>query len=667
MISMAIADHDTHELLEKEWLLTNNRGSFSSSTVLAIDTRRYHGLLTGSLTPPANRIVSLSKCVESVTIGDREIPLSSFEFDGAIDPQGFHNLTRFRRDIGAHFDFDLDGLKLTKSIYLLDDRDVIALVYDFSGLCQEAEFCVRPLIAMRDFHLLQVSQTAFNAELRYDGLSVTNRQLPDSEIFLRSDQMWFENSEQWWHRFFYRKERQRGQDCFEDLYSPGVFKCRIDSDCRIVIWASLGKCGSAHESLGISLDEALGKLTAHRKNVVSKAKKGSMQLQQLFIAADQFVVEREINGIRKPTILAGFPWFLDWGRDAFIALEGLLLCTERFEEAAGVLTTFASAVSEGMVPNRFDDYGNDPHYNSVDASLWFAHAAFRYLAASDDRVTFEKNLLPAIRHIVDRYQNSTRFGIHADTDGLICAGDEQTQLTWMDAKNNGVAFTPRHGKPVEVNALWYSGLCSLAEYYRDIENPSEATWMDAEYYGTMAEKVGESFCSLFWNRQANCLYDCINDNGHPDASIRPNQIYAVSLPFSPLSLHQQQSVVQSVRHLLLTDYGLRTLCPTDERYRPRYTGNPFERDSTYHQGIVWSHLIGAFIEAYLKVTDYSSNALKEAKGFLAPLLEHLTEDGCMPSISEIFDADEAQKARGCFAQAWSVAEVLRAYRIIEAG
>ena len=666
-ISLALTENETQDLFKKEWLLTNSRGSFSSSTIAGIDTRRYHGLLTGTLTPPANRIVSLSKCLESITVGEKRIDISTFEFDGRITPEGFKNLTGFRRDIGVHFDFDLGAGKLTKSIYLLQDRDVIAMVYDFSNITEKAQLSVRPFIAMRDFHSLQTSKTAFSSEWQHDGLCVSNSQLSETELFLRSEQMWFEKSDQWWYRFFYRNERERGQDCFEDLYSPGTFNCQIESDRRVVVWASLSEKGTADQLLNITVDSAIDRLVDHQKKVIEKTGNKDRHLRHLFVAADQFIVERLINDKKTPTILAGFPWFLDWGRDAFIALEGLLLCTDRFKDAAGVLTTFASAVSEGMIPNRFDDYGNQPHYNSVDASLWFAHSAFRYLAVTGDRQTFEEELLNAIRHIIDRYQNSTRFGIHADDDGLIVAGDKNTQLTWMDAKCDDIAFTPRYGKAVEINALWYSCLCSLAEYYRETETPSEATWMDSQYYGSMAEKVGQSFCDLFWNQQANCLYDCILDDDHPDASIRPNQIYAVSLPFSPLTPKQQHAVVHTVQKHLLTPYGLRTLSPSDERYRPRYQGDSFERDSAYHQGTAWPHLIGAFIEAYLKVNEFSGSSFNEASQFLAPLLEHLSNDGCIPAISEIFDGDQPQKPKGCFTQAWSVAEVLRAYQMIQAG
>ena len=375
------------------------------------------------------------------------------------------------------------------------------------------------------------------------------------------------------------------------------------------------------------------------------------------MAADQFIVKRQTNHNRGTSILAGYPWFADWGRDAFIALPGLLLSTGRFEEARSVLTAFAGAADEGMIPNHFDDRG-DVHFNSVDASLWFINAAFQYLNATGDSKTFMQDLMPTIRWIIDSYRKGTRFGIHADSDGLITAGDSQTQLTWMDAKCGGVAFTPRCGKPVEVNAFWYNGLCWLAEFYarRDIEN--------AKHYKSMADKVGVSFCKLFWNQSGGYLNDCILPDGSVDASIRPNQIFAVSLPFSPLSAEQQKSVVDVVQKQLLTPYGLRTLNAGDSRYKGQYTGPQQQRDEAYHQGTVWPYLIGPFVESFLKVNGFSRKSKKMAATFIQPLLEHLTKDGCLGSVSEIFDGDPPHTPRGCIAQAWSVAELIRAYYLI---
>jgi predicted glycogen debranching enzyme len=337
-------------------------------------------------------------------------------------------------------------------------------------------------------------------------------------------------------------------------------------------------------------------------------------------------------------------------------LPGLLLSTGRFDEAKSVLTTFAAAADKGMIPNRFDDKSETAYFNSVDASLWFIDAAFQYLQAGGDSETFTKELLPAIRWIVDSYHKGTRFGICADADGLITAGDDQTQLTWMDAKHDGVAFTPRCGKAVEINALWYNCLMQMKNSGFGTENP--------EFYESMADKVRASFCDLFWNQDKDYLNDCILLDGSVDDSLRPNQIFAVSLEFSPLSAQQQKSVVDAVQDQLLTPYGLRTLNPLAENYKGQYTGPARQRDEAYHQGTVWPYLMGPFVEAYLKVNEFSRQSKRQAAEFILPLLRHLTEDGCLGSIPEIFDGDAPHEPRGCIAQAWSVAELIRAYQLV---
>ncbi len=368
--------------------------------------------------------------------------------------------------------------------------------------------------------------------------------------------------------------------------------------------------------------------------------------------------DEPIGAGQRTTILAGYPWFADWGRDAFISLPGLLLSTGRFDEAKSVLTTFAAVADEGMIPNRFDDRSGTTYFNSVDASLWFINAAFQYLKASGDSKTFIQELMPAIRWIIDSYHKGTRFDIRADADGLITAGNNQTQLTWMDAKYDGLAFTPRCGKAVEVNALWYNSLCLLAQFYidRDAQN--------AKHYKSMADKVQKSFSELFWNESKGYLNDCILPDGLVDESLRPNQIFAVSLPFSALSPEQQKSVVNVMQKQLLTPYGLRTLNVQDSRYKGVYTGPQQQRDEAYHQGTVWAFLIGPFVEGFLKVNGFSRKSKKKAAEFIQPLLQHMTKDGCLGSVSEIFDGDAPHKPRGCIAQAWSVAELIRAYQLI---
>jgi predicted glycogen debranching enzyme len=657
--TITLEHSDVNELLETEWLLTNSRGGFACGTIAGCNTRRYHGLLVGSLNPPANRIVAISNCHETLTIENREVVLGCFEFDEKLPDTGSGLLTEFSKDIGAHFDYDLGPVRVTKSIYLLPDSDIVAMVYDFSDIETEFDFQVRPLVAMRDFHSLRKSQEApLFAVWRDYGVAVKTPGSDTGRLFLQTDQMSFVQDEQWWYNLLYRKEKERGQDYLEDLWSPGLFRRHVDSPVRIVLWAGLSPVADTDQVEEFDLDIVLDSLILKEKELTKAAGRNDEYAQKLYSAAGQFVVERQIAGVQRATILAGYPWFLDWGRDTFIALPGLLISTNRLGEAADVLKTFAQAVSEGMVPNRFDDYGGQPHYNSIDASLWFVHAAFEYLRASCDAATFSIDLLPAVRWIMESYHKGTRFGIRADSDSLITGGSEDTQLTWMDAKHNGTAFTPRHGKAVEINALWYDGLCNLADYYlgrnADLEH----------HYKQLAEKVRQSFARVFWNEAKGYLNDCALPDGTVDDSLRPNQIYAVSLPFSPLTGPQQKSVADVVQDKLLTPFGLRTLNKDDSRFVGQYAGDSQQRDAAYHNGACWPYLIGPFIEAYLRVNDSSKQSKRKAMRYLRPLLKHLTSNGCLGSISEIFDADQPQRPRGCFAQAWSVAEVLRAYQLI---
>jgi glycogen debranching enzyme len=702
IVSVSTGNQPIEDLLTKEWLLTNERGSYASSTIAGCNTSSYHGLLIGSLRPPVNRVMALANCLEMLIFKKQVFNLSTFEFSDKFAPAGFTLLKQFRRDTGVHFDYELENVKLTKSVYLLRDTDTVALVYDFTGIEEPAKFVLRPFVGLRDFHILQKSYAPLCSSQVGDGVLIRHNTPNSCELLLNCPSTNFEKDPQWWFSFVYRNDRDRGQNFTEDLWTPGFFRCRIDSSTKIVLWSSLSSCvvrpapaeafrataGFAPTSAETSdaycekkntqydIQTVCEDLRRAQEDIKRKAKsvrgntRGTMRkprienqvsrFEILCLAADQFIVTRHAGAgtQRRVTILAGYPWFADWGRDAFIALPGLLLSTGRFDEAKSVLITFAAAADEGMIPNRFDDRSDTTYFNSVDASFWFINAAFQYLQASGDSKTFMRELMPTIRWIIDSYHKGTRFGIHAEADGLITAGNNETQLTWMDAKYGGIAFTPRCGKAVEVNALWYNSLCLLAQFYadRDIES--------AKYYKSMADKVQSRFCELFWNQRLGYLNDCISPDGSVDESLRPNQIFAVSLPFSPLSREQQKSVVDVVQKELLTPYGLRTLNVQDTRYRGRCTGPQQQRDEAYHQGTVWPYLMGAFVESFLKVNEFSRKSRQTAAEFIEPLLQHLTEDGCLWSISEIFDGDDPHIPRGCTAQAWSVAELIRAYQLI---
>ncbi len=655
--SISTADKPIDNLLGKQWLLTNNRGGYSSSTIIGCNTSKYHGLLIGSLNPPVNRIMALANCLETITVNGRTSSLSTFEFSNRFAPDGFQQIKRFRRDIGAHFDYQAKDFELTKSVYLSRDTDTVAVVYDFTSVSAAAELILRPFAALRDLHSLQKSGASLYSVELAKGLLISHNAHSGCELFLACPSMNFEKDPQWWFNFVYRDDKQRGQEFTEDLWTPGFYKCTFDAPAKIVLWANVGKQNQAEQIVNADISELCNTLQRHQNNVISTAQATDKIFEALCLAADQFIANCQ-PATGRTTILAGFPWFADWGRDAFISLPGLLLETGRFEDAKSVLTTFAKAADQGMIPNRFDDYSDTAYFNSIDASLWFINAAFQYLKAADDTETFVRELLPVIRLIIDSYHNGTRFGTHADADGLITAGNQETQLTWMDAKYGGAAFTPRYGKAVEINALWYNALCQLARFFTDRDIRA------AKHYHLMADAVETSFCRLFWNNSAGFLNDCILPDGSADASLRPNQIFAVSLPFSPLPPEQQLAVVNTVQKNLLTPFGLRTLNTADSRYKGIYAGQQKQRDEAYHQGTIWAYLMGAFVEAYLKVNDFSGQSRKNAAEFIEPLLRHLTENGCVGQIGEIFDGDPPHKPRGCFAQAWSVAEIIRAYKLI---
>ncbi len=644
--------------IRREWLITNGRGGYASSTVLGIPTRRYHGLLVAAARPPLERWMLLSSLLERVEVGGKVFELAGYEFNRVFHPRGYEHLRAFgfsnNRELPwVRLEYAFGGMQLVKQIILSQQRDEVTVVYRLEGFPgQSVSLQVCPFVGMRDFHALarafqpgyEMQETGgwVNLEAFSGGprLWMTGRWSGDGSplTFLpRSD---------WWYGFTYREEAARGQEDREDLFAPGWFQAEgqgtIEMEIKAVADFSAGEAKPPEAGPTMALIEPL-------------EKEPSVE-ERLSEAGHAFVVLRRTDDDRDlATILAGYHWFGDWGRDTFIALPGLLLETGQFQEARQVLEVFASTLRNGLIPNRFSDYGEGRDYNSVDASLWYIHAADAYCRASGDRQSWAKVLGPTCRQIVDAFVAGTDFNIYVDHDGLVVCGEENTQLTWMDAKFGDIVFTPRHGKAVEINALWYHGLLAMAEQTEG-EDPQRAG-----YYRELAENCRRSFTCTFWNQTCQCLYDVVRED-FKDMAIRPNQIFAVSLPHSPLDAEHQESVVVSVESELLTPFGLRTLNCAHPSYCGHYEGNPCERDSVYHQGTVWGWLMGPFVEAYLRVHHFSPDAKRYMRDLMHPLIEHLNQAG-VGSVSEIFDGDPPHTPRGCVAQAWSVSELLRAWRM----
>ena len=647
-IVVPVDPRELEALLGKEWLLANQIGAYASSTVIGCNTRRYHGLLVAATTPPVGRLLALSLLMEHLTVDGQTFELATNEFSGTFAPRGFEHLREFRSEVAPTFLYAAGGRWLTKRIMLAEASNAVVVRYTLRG--GEGTLRIWPFAALRDYHhIRKVHQPHRMTFTTADhSLTIEDRASGTHPLHVTCTKAAFEPNPRWWYRFCYRVEIARGQDGFEDLYTPGSFVATLRDGESCDITASLDEIRS------VDFDTTAARRTRRIEELAeSVGPDADKTCRRLAAATDTFVATRAFpDGPPAPTILAGYHWFADWGRDALVALPGLLLATHRHDLARQVLTTFSRRLADGLIPNRFDDYGTTPHYNSIDASLWFAMAADHYMAATGDTAFWRSTLMPTIHRILTAYHDGTAFDIHADADSLLMGGSQRTQLTWMDAALGEQVITPRHGKPVEVNALWHSAHRMMARRCAGIDDGLVG------HYNHRAVLIASAFIRAFWNTDQQCLYDCVTD-GEPDASIRPNQIFAVSLQHSPLSAEQQASVLRVVTEQLLTPYGLRTLSPADKRYRRRYGGSWESRDRAYHQGTVWPWLIGAFIDAYINVEGVSDASLDKAAAFLAAFDDHLCQAG-LGYISEIFDGDAPHAPRGCIAQAWSVGEVLRA-------
>jgi predicted glycogen debranching enzyme len=640
---------DRDAALRREWLETNGLGGFASSSIVGLNTRRYHGLLVAATKPPVGRLVLLSKLEETLFIEGQPFDLSANRYPGVVHPQGFRYLKQFRLDPFPVFTYEIEGVEIEKTVFMIHGENSTVVQYELKKNNHPERpknlwFETTPLIAFRDYHSTTHENGALNPTLQEEpGLTVVTPYEGLPTLFLAHNAAELKKAGAWYRNFEYDAERERGLDFTEDLFNPCVLRFDLRSRRQANVIASTERRDVAHV-----VEHRLAEIT-RRRNAVRPSPLEDEFAGGLAAAADQYIVAR---GDQK-TVIAGYHWFSDWGRDTMIALPGLTLPTGKHEVARSILRTFAQNVDQGMLPNRFPDAGETPEYNTVDATLWFFEAARAYLAYTGDLEFVRNELYPVFADIITWHIKGTRYGIKMDASGLLSSGEQGVQLTWMDAKVGDWVVTPRRGKPVEIQALWYNALCvmeDLAGTFRE-----EA---DQKRYRSMATVASWSFNRQFWNEQAGCLFDVTN-GAPPDPSIRPNQIFAVSLKHSMLSPERARAVVNKVREHLLTPYGLRSLAASDPQYRGRYTGGPAERDGAYHQGTVWPWLMGPFITAYIKVNGDSEATRRQATEWLAPLKAHL-DDGGLGHISEIFDGDAPQRPCGCIAQAWSVAEILRA-------
>ena len=630
------------EASSREWLETNGIGGYAASTISGANTRRYHALLVAATKPPLGRLVLLSKFEETVFIDGKKYELSVNQYPDKIYPEGYKYLENFRLAPFPVWTFEIEGIRIEKKIFMAYGENTIVVEFKVQSSKSEVELELKPLVAFRDYHALRRDAADFNGDYKAAENQISiqpNAEMP--ALFFAHNARSVEKTGEWYRDFQYAIERERGFDSSEDLFQPFNLKFDLNESAIVIVSTAPQTISDAQ-----TLEE---KEIERRAQLIKISGADDEFTEQLAVAADQFIV---VRGAGK-TIIAGYPWFSDWGRDTMIALNGLTLATNRAEIAKEILLEFSLFISEGMLPNRFPDAGEQPEYNTVDATLWYFEAVRAYAAKTGDYKFVRLNLYHKLVDIIVRHISGTRYKIKVDdTDGLLHAGESGEQLTWMDAKIGDFVVTPRTGKAVEIQALWYNALCAMADFAGMFGD-----WTDEKKYLELAQRAKENFNRIFWNETEQCLFDVI-DGEEKDASVRPNQIFAVSLPHQILDGERARKVVAKVEAELLTPYGLRSLSPNDARYCPRYTGTPFERDSAYHQGTVWAWLIGGFIDAYRKVHANEANTEKRVAEILNDFKNHLHESG-IGQISEIYDADAPHRSRGCFAQAWSVAEILR--------
>lgn len=650
------------EGIKREWAVTNGIGGYAGSSMIGAHSRTHQGYLIASLHAPIERYLVFSKINETATVGTSTVSFETSQHRASgktVYTEGQKFLTSFIYDGSVHYTYETDNFSFEKHITLKRNANVCAVSYELTAGDSDCTFTLTPLFNYREH-----SESSTPDTLRFDTFTedrtfyLVPEKNKDIAIRFQTSEGTFSERET-----VYDIDMQLQIEV--DLETDGLDCHYCPVDLSIAVPANTTKKVSILCSIGdvnerpapVSATEAFSILEENARchaELFEKAGYHDSFANQLVLASDQFLTYREST--KMMTVLAGLPWFTDWGRDTMIAFTGLTLCTKRFKEAEEILLTFARYIRHGIVPNMFPDDNMPPLYNTVDASLWYFYAVYQYLhynPAAEAEAFVKEQIFPHLKEIISAYEKGTDFSIYMEDDGLIHAGSGLDQITWMDVRVGDWVATPRHGKPVEINALWYNAL-------RIMESLCEKFDEDASAYRTRAEQVKESFNAKFWDSANQCLFDVV-DGDEPDDHIRPNQIYAVSLPFSLLPEEQEKAVVALVEKELFVGCGLRSLAPDHPDYHGIYCGALAKRDAAYHQGTAWGFLLGGFFSAYMKVNHHSSSAVENAVHMLEPVRKHLSDSGCIGSISEIFDGDTPHNPRGCYAQAWSVGEVLRCY------
>lgn len=657
-----------NEAIQKEWVISNGLGGYAASTILGLNTRKYHGLLVAALDPPRNRTVCLEKIDEDILSSGSIYRLGTGEFQNGLFPQGYQFLKTFSISAFPSFTYQVKNITLKKTVFLPDKKNAAIVFYNIINRTNdEAELHIFPLLTCRHFHnTIDLQKNPLNFQQEHFGRNVTlNFENPDAIVNTYASEGDFVEKPNWIKAMHYREERVRGESDSDDCYQPGYYKLVItpNKETSLAIATSI----VSHSANAAALSKRLGSSTEdfkkllattleEKKNCLNKFYNLQKNIQRtswldwILLSSDSFVT-RENDRLR--SVIAGYYWFESWSRDTLISLPGLMLVTGRFYDAKSVLLNYISYCRKGLIPNLIIDASGQPVYNTVDATLWYVNAVLQYLKYTADFNFVKEFLWKSLKDIAEKHELGTDFGIRMDSDGLLSHGP---QLTWMDAGVAGEAITPRAGKAVEIQALWYNALRILALLANKFGEKNLA-----DKYLHMAEKAKVSFNEKFWNSQNNCLFDVV-ESSKTDSSLRPNQIFAISLDFIQLDANKSQRVIDFIQKELLTICGLRTLSPSDPHYKSKYKGNMIERDQAYHNGVVWPWLLGPFVTGFLKVKpSANSDAHLAMQTVIQGLFERQIYEGGLGTVNELFDSDFPHKPRGCISQSWSIAEPLRAY------